>query len=77
MGSMNRASFFGMLPCVKSVLSFFMGISPFDHDLIKNLDGADHGLRILFRDDLQRRNKRAEIFRIVFAGKRPASVMVR
>ena len=40
-GSIKRASFFRMLPCVKSFFSFVKVDSPFTHNLIKFLHGPD------------------------------------
>ena len=60
-----------MLPCAKSLLSLFKRSSPFAHNLIECLDGADGTLRILFGDAVQTGRKLPEIIRIIFLRKLP------
>ena len=50
---MKAASFFRMLPCVKSFFSDLKGSSPFAKHLMECIDGADSRFNIRFRDALQ------------------------
>ena len=47
-GIIKATSFFKILPCVKSALSFVIMSPPLAHDLVKFLDGTDHTVCIFF-----------------------------